>query len=235
MSPEYTAEDLATRLREQQHFLDSAIHSLRAGLRGIATAAALISRKWDDRFDEESRGLLRTILGGVTSLNDFTKDLADYSMALVPRGSSSEPLPVENAVQAALAGLQKQIAETGAKIHTGGLPQLDADGEQLTVLFRCLLRNALTYRGNAAAPRIEITAARAGNEWQFAVSDNGIGIPPRFRQQIFEPFERLQSEPRGFGLGLAIARKIVTGLGGKLWVDSAEGEGSTFFFTVPAE
>jgi light-regulated signal transduction histidine kinase (bacteriophytochrome) len=233
MSPQQTAEEL-TRQGEQQHFLDRAIHSLRAPLRGIGTSAALLLRKWNDRFDEESRELMHAILKGVTDLNDLTLELSDYSVALVPKSPLAKPLPVENALQTALARLQKEIVETGAKVHSGALPLLSADHEQLSILFHCLLSNALAYHGEAA-PRIEITATRAGDEWRFSVSDNGIGIAPRFQQQVFEPFERLQSEPRGFGLGLAISRKIVAALGGKLWMDSKEGEGTTFFFALPAQ
>jgi light-regulated signal transduction histidine kinase (bacteriophytochrome) len=222
MSPMDYRENPAS-LREFQDFLDRAIHGLRAPLRGIATSAETLSRKWNEHFDEEGRGLMRSILQGVANLNEFTKSLADYS------------LPVASALQTAMASLRTKIEETGAQIYSGTLPRLAADHEQLSVLFRCLLSNALEYRSNIAAPRIEITATAAEDEWRFAVSDNGVGIAPRFHRQVFEPFERLQGGLGGFGLGLAISRKIVLANGGRLWVDSREGEGSTFFFTLPMD
>lgn len=232
MSPNYSAEDSA-HLLEFQHFLDGAIHGLRASTRGIGTAAGLLAHKWDERFEEDARGLLHSILNGVTDLNQLTRALADYSMALIHAKPSGQQLPVESALQNALAAVRARIDETGATVYSGPLPRLDADHSQLTILFRCLVTNALEFRDEAAAPRIEITATAAGEEWRFAVSDNGIGIASRFHRQIFEPFERLHSDHRGFGLGLTISRKIVSGYGGRIWVDSREGEGSTFFFTLP--
>jgi len=232
MSPTDTGEYRAGL--QFQDFLDRAIHGLRAPLRDIAMSAEVLSRKWNEHFDEEGRGLMRSILEGVASLNNFTKSLADYSMALVrPKSSTTGPLPVASALQMAMASLRSKIEETGAQIYSGTLPRLAADHEQLSMLFRCLLTNALDYRSQTATPRIEITATAAGDEWRFAVSDNGTGIAPRFHRQVFEPFERLQAGRGGFGLGLAISRKIVLAHGGRLWVDSREGEGSTFFFTLP--
>jgi light-regulated signal transduction histidine kinase (bacteriophytochrome) len=232
MSPEQSREDVA-RLREFQKFLDGAIHSFRAGLRSVGTSAAFLSQRWNLRFDEEARALNRGILDGVTELNGLTKALSEYSFALVPRISTEVPFPLENALQSALASLQPLIDETKASVYAGKMPKIEADHEQMGLLFRCLVANALEYRGKNSAPRIEITATAAEDEWRFAVGDNGIGIAPRFQRLVFEPFERLHNERRGFGLGLAICRKIVSGHGGRLWVDSREGEGSTFFFTIP--
>jgi light-regulated signal transduction histidine kinase (bacteriophytochrome) len=235
MSPKNSLEAL-TKLQEFPIFLDGAIHGIRAGLRGIGTSAALLSREWNERFDEESRSWTRSILDGVTNLNNLTASLSDYSMALArPKIPSAAPLPVGNALQTAIQSVNAMIQDTGATVYAGQLPKLAADHEQLAVLFRCLLNNALEYRDINAAPRIEITATAAGNEWRFAVSDNGIGIAPNFHRQIFEPFKRLHADTGAFGLGLTIARMIVTSHGGRLWVDSREGEGSTFFFTLPMD
>ena len=221
--------------REYQRFLDAAIHHLRAPLRGIGTSAALLSEAWDQRFDEEAKALLKQILDGVTRIDNLTKSLASYSMALLPEGSASGPVPVENALQSAMASLQEQIRETGATIRYTGLPRLRGIHEQLSVLFRCLLNNALEYRGSAP-PRVEITAAREGEQWRFAIRDNGIGIPPACQNQIFQPFQRLQGRSsQGAGLGLAICQKIVEAHGGTIWVESSSPAGSTFVFTLVAD
>jgi light-regulated signal transduction histidine kinase (bacteriophytochrome) len=234
MSPRHSEESVA-QAKEFQRFLDGAIHSVRAGLRSVSTPATLLSQKWNNRFDDEAREWNRAILDGVTKLNELTKALAEYSFALLSRKPAEGALPLENALQTALANLRPQIQETQAKIYSGALPRLDADHEQLGVLFRCLLSNALEYHGRNVPPQIEITATAAGDEWRFSVSDNGVGIAPRYHRLVFEPFERLEHERRGFGLGLAICRKIVASHGGRLWVDSSEGEGSTFFFTIPID
>lgn len=235
MSQKNSFEALA-KLQEFPIFLDGAIHGIRTPLRGIGTSAALLSREWNERFDEESRGWMRSILDGVTDLNNLTAALADYSMALArPKSSAAVPIPLGNALQTAIHSLHATIQDTGATVYAGQLPKLAADHEQLAVLFRCLLNNALEYRDMNAAPRIEITATPAGNEWRFAVSDNGIGIAPNFHRQIFDPFKRLHGDTGAFGLGLTVARMIVTSHGGRLWVDSREGEGSTFFFTLPMD
>ena len=233
MSPHYSTDDLAQR-RERQRFLDAAIHNLRAPLRGIGTSAALLHEAWYDRLDDASRAQLNSILEGVTTLDNLARSLADFSMALLPEGSVSAPLPVEHALRAALANLQAPLRETGATVRSGPLPRLAANHEQLTILFRSLLRNAIENRDSEVPPYIEITATHTGDEWTFAVSDNGIGIAPRYQQQVFEPFQRLQNRSRGVGLGLTNCKTIVESHGGRIWVKSQEGRGATFFFTLPS-
>ncbi len=222
-------------IREHQRFLDTAIHHLRTPLRGIGTSAALLSEGWDERFDEQAKALLKEILDGVTRIDNLTKALANYSMALLPEGPASGPMPVENALHSALATMQGQIKETGATIRYSALPSLRGTHEQLSVLFRCLLSNALEHRGTAP-PRIEITAARDGDRWRFAICDNGIGIPAEYQEKIFQPFQRLHGGRQGgAGLGLAICRKIVEAHGGKIWVEANTQVGSTFVFTLAAD
>ncbi len=234
MSPQHSIEDRVS-VREYQRFLDTAIHHLRAPLRVIATSAALLSEGWDDRFDEQARALLKEVFEGVTRIDNLAKSLASYSMALMPESPSSGPIPVEIALQGALATLQVQIRETGATIQYNALPRLCGIHGQLSVLFRCLLSNALDYRATAL-PRIEITAARDGDRWRFAISDNGIGIPLKYQDQIFQPFQGLHGGVhQGIGLGLAICKKIVEAHGGTIWVESNTQAGSTFVFTLAAD
>lgn len=227
-------KDESAELRERQRFLDSIVHNLRASLRGIGTSSELLSREWEARFDEQSKTFLKAIRDGAATLDNLAKALADYSMALLPESSSSAVLPVEYAVKMAMAPLQPRILEMGAEVRCDTLPRLEANHEQLSVLFRCLVSNALDYRDSGRPPRIEISAQRAGEEWRFEVKDNGMGIAPEYLEKVFEPFERLRGSHRSPGLGLAICRKIVEGHGGKIWVESQEGQSATFFFTLPS-
>src|SRR5262249_25939786 len=137
------------------------------------------------------------------------------------------------ALDEALAGLRDEIAASDARIERGELPALRANPLGLAQVFQALLRNAIAFR-SAAPPRVSVSAQRVAGGWAFAVSDNGIGIAPRHPQCIFEVFERLRprGEGSGAGIGLAICRKIVAHHGGRIWVESEPGRGSTFHFEI---
>jgi chemotaxis family two-component system sensor kinase Cph1 len=221
---------------EWQRFLDTAIHDLRAPLRGIGTSAELLTEVCGERLDEEARQLIRTILDGVAKIDALSKALAVYSRALQADGPPSGFIRVESALRSALTELEGQIRHSGATVDYGPLPRARGSHEQLSVVFRALLNNALLYHGTEP-PSIHITALREGDQWRFAVRDNGVGIEPRYWDQIFQPFQRLHvsNRPEGVGLGLTICQQIVEAHGGTIWVESQLQVGSTFFFTLPAE
>jgi two-component system sensor histidine kinase/response regulator len=231
MSKNSPGNELAS-LRELQRFLDATIHDLRAPLRGIGTSAALLRERWIERSDEETKDRLKSILDGVARIENLAKSLAEYSMALLSDGFAAVELPIAHALQSALVSLESQIKESRASVHSGVLPEIVANHEQLIVLFRCLLSNALEYHGSAA-PRIEIDATKSGDKWRFTCSDNGIGIAPQYQQQVFEPFQRLHGGSRGVGLGLTICKKIVEAHGGEISLESQEGQGTKVIFTLP--
>jgi len=143
---------------------------------------------------------------------------------------------VEQVVDTAKKNLATSIEETAAEILAADLPAVRANSVPLVHLFQNLISNALKYR-SGQTPRLEISAKEDGDYWRFAVQDNGIGIPKEFQSQIFGIFKRLhnRSEYPGTGIGLAICQKVVEQYGGRIWVESEPGYGSTFFFTLPRD
>src|SRR6185295_4266130 len=123
-----------------------------------------------------------------------------------------------------------------ATVNCGALPSVIADSLQLVELFQNVIVNAVKF-GSTRPPRIDVTARRDGAEWLFSVSDNGIGIDPQFFGRIFEVFQRLhgQEEYPGTGIGLAICKRIVERFGGRIWLESTPGAGTTFLFSLPAD
>jgi light-regulated signal transduction histidine kinase (bacteriophytochrome) len=235
-SPDESFEPAQQTAGEWQRFLDTAVHDLRAPLRGIGTSAELLAQVCGEGLDEDGRRLIRTILDGVAKIEALSKGLSNFSRALRADGPPSGSIRIDSALRSALAELEGQIQQTGATVDYGPLPRVRGSHEQLSVLFRALISNALLYQG-AKPPNIRITAQREGDLWRFAVEDNGAGIEPRYWDQIFQPFQRLHvnNHPAGAGLGLTICHKIVETHGGRIWVESKLQVGSTFFFTLPAE
>ncbi|MEJ5197553.1 MAG: ATP-binding protein, partial [Anaerolineae bacterium] len=159
------------------------------------------------------------------------------------RGQSLAPTDPNLAVHSALSDLEMEIVESNAIVECDTLPTVLADASQLALLFRHLIGNALKFRGEAA-PRVRIRAraaagsgtSGAGRFWEFAVQDNGIGIEPQYFDRIFVLFQRLHTRKKyaGSGIGLALCKRIVERHGGRIWVESVPGQGSTFYFTLPA-
>jgi light-regulated signal transduction histidine kinase (bacteriophytochrome) len=151
------------------------------------------------------------------------------------RGHDFKPLASGRALERALANLQALVQESGATVTSGELPQVLGDETQLTQLFQNLVGNALKFRGKEA-PRVQVAAERQGAEWRFTVADNGLGIEPQYFERIFIIFQRLhgKEEYPGTGIGLAICKKIVERHGGRIGLTSQPGEGTTFWFTLPA-
>jgi light-regulated signal transduction histidine kinase (bacteriophytochrome) len=141
---------------------------------------------------------------------------------------------LEDALRRALSGLRTAIAEAGATVTHDPLPVLPADDTQLAQLLQNLIGNALKFRADAT-PHIHVSAAEAEDHWDFGVHDNGIGIEPQYFERIFMVFQRLHNkgEYPGTGIGLAICKKVVERHGGRIWVESKPGEGSSFRFALP--
>jgi light-regulated signal transduction histidine kinase (bacteriophytochrome) len=152
------------------------------------------------------------------------------------RGRALEPVEVERILQTVLANLKLAINESHTVVEHDPLPRVKADAMQLTQVFQNLIGNALKFR-SGAEPKIHVGARRDNGEWIFHVKDNGIGVDPKNFERIFVLFQRLHTrrEYPGTGMGLAICKKIIERHGGRIWAESKPGEGTTFFFTIPAE
>ena len=145
------------------------------------------------------------------------------------------PLSLEKIRDAALYNLEMSLEEANAKVNSDTLPTVLGDEVTLTSLMQNLISNGIKFRGEVE-PEIHITAKPDGSSWQISISDNGIGIEAKNIDRLFVPFRRLhaQREYEGSGIGLATCRRIVDQHGGRIWVDSEQGKGSTFHFTLPA-
>jgi PAS domain S-box-containing protein len=218
---------------ELSNFGSIVAHDLGAPLRAVSGFAGLLQKRYKEKLDAEADEYISHIVEGTGRMQHLIKDLLEYARV----GTSSKPLVQVDAnfiIEKALANLMFEITESRAVITADTLPTVSADDTRLIQLFQNLVGNALKYRTNT--PHIYISAERKDGEWLFRISDNGIGIEPRQFERIFQIFQRLHTreEYSGTGIGLAICKKIVERLGGRIWVESKPGEGSTFFFTLPA-
>jgi light-regulated signal transduction histidine kinase (bacteriophytochrome) len=167
-------------------------------------------------------------------MQEMITSLLDYSRL---DESDDQVLATDTSTVAArvLADLSQAAEEASAVVEIGALPVVRVREHEFARILQNLIGNALKYRRSDRAPRIGISAERGDGEWIFSVTDNGIGIAPEYREQVFTLFQRLHARSAydGTGIGLAICRKLVLHNGGRIWVDSTDGEGSTFRFTLP--
>lgn len=207
-------------------------HDLNAPLRCIANFSQILEEKCREELDEKALHYIDMIAASSRRMQERLSGLLQYSrLDTVPL--LHERLDVIESVQHALHQLKRESEEKGALIHVAPMPQLIADGERLSLLFYCLISNALKFC--VAPPDITISARRAAAGWQFCVSDNGIGIEASNHELIFRMFHRLHKEEEypGCGAGLALAHRIVELHGGGIWVESSPCAGAQFIFTLP--
>ena len=229
-----TQQELARSNDDLEQFAYAASHDLQEPLRSITSYIGLIRDRYADALDDTGREFIDYAVDGAERMHMLINDLLDYSRVDM-EGRSFEPVDCSRIVESVLGTLDESIEQSNAVIECSRLPTINADEPQLSRLFQNLVANALKFRGEEE-PRIRMWADQRGDDWVFAVQDNGIGIAPRHRQEIFGMFTRLHSRSRfgGTGIGLALCSKIVQRHGGKIWVDSEVGKGSTFRFNVPA-
>ena len=221
------AEELARYNAELQSFAYAATHDLREPLRTVSAFTQLLVRGAGS--PEEKEKYSQFILDSVAHMSRMLDDLLALTSVTSQNGDAVD---LRCAVDQAINYLEQAIHESGASITLGPLPRVLGNESQLTGLIQNLLSNAIKYRG-VEPVRIEVTAEPIENGWVVKVRDNGIGIAPAYHEQIFGLFKRLhQRTVPGTGIGLAICKKIVDGMGGRIWVESEPGKGSTFCFTA---
>lgn len=222
--------------RDLEQFAYVASHDLQEPLRTVSSYVGLLQRRYGDVLADEGKEFVRYAVDGAKRMQTLIHDLLDYSR-VGSRSGPLEPAPVRPLVEAAVHNLSTAIRESHATIEIGTLPVAAVDRAQITRLFQNLLSNAIKYRDPATPPHVAISAEADHGAWRFTVRDNGIGIAPQYAEQVFMIFQRLHGPGtyEGTGIGLAVARRIVEGHGGRIWVDTEQsGPGTAVHFTLPA-
>ena len=220
--------------KELGQFAYVASHDLQEPLRMVSSYTQLLARRYQGKLDANADEFIAYAVDGANRMQRLINDLLAYSR-VGTRGKEFEPTDCAAAFDLALANLQAATVENGAVVTRDPLPTLMADKLQIGQLFQNLIGNAVKYHG-AEPPRVHVSAERKGDDWVFSVRDNGIGIDPQYAERIFVIFQRLHTreEYPGTGIGLAICKKIVERHGGRIWMESQLGSGTTFYFTITA-
>jgi len=226
-------QELARSNAELEQFAYVASHDLQEPLRMVSGYVKMLERRYKGQLDDDADDFIHFAVDGAERMAVLINDLLTYSR-VATRGKQFEPTDCEAVMEEILANLEVAVTETGATVTHDPLPTVVADEVQLGRLLRNLIGNAIKYHGEEP-PKVHVSAEQTGGGWQFAVRDNGIGIEPQYHERIFAVFQRLHARDKyeGTGIGLAIARKIVERHGGRIWMESEPGKGSTFYFTVP--
>jgi PAS domain S-box-containing protein len=226
-------DELARSNAELEQFAYVASHDLQEPLRMVSSYTQLLLRRYGERFDGDAKEFMDFIVDGAARMKQLIEDLLAYSRVRT-RGREFRSVACEEVLGRVLVNLRAAIEASGATVTHDPLPTIEGDDSQLVQLFQNLIGNALKFRG-AAAPQVHVGAIERDAEWDLCFRDNSIGIEPQSFERIFLVFQRLhdKGEYPGTGIGLAICKKVVDRHGGRIWVESKSGEGSTFRFTLP--
>jgi len=227
------AEELAATNKDLEQFAYIASHDLQEPLRAVGGFLTLLQQRYHGNLDEKADSYINSAVEGAGRMQALINGLLEYSR-VGTRGSVPAPAQAGDALREALKNLRTLIEEAGAVITADPLPVVQVDANQLTHVFQNLIANAIKFRGERT-PEIQVGARRQEAAWLFWVRDNGIGIEPQYSERIFMIFQRLHTRTKypGTGIGLAICKRIVERHGGRIWVESQPGQGSTFYFTLP--
>jgi PAS domain S-box-containing protein len=226
-------EALERSNQDLEQFAYVAAHDLREPLVAVGAYLKLLERRCAKNLDVDAHKFLARAIETTLRMDAVIQSLLAYSR-IGSDDRSLEPTDCQAVLKNALSNLHSAIKENGATVTSDALPTVMADASQLLQLFQNLLSNAIKFRGDEPL-KIHVGCAQGTGEFQFSVKDNGIGVEPPYFERIFRIFQRIRSgsDRPGTGIGLANCKKIVESHGGRIWVESAPGKGSTFFFTLP--
>lgn len=228
------ADELAISNLELEQFAFITSHDLQEPLRMITGSLTQLDRKYNHLLDDKARKYIFYAVDGARRMRQIILDLLEYSR--VGRGDDKmEDIDLNVLMHEIQILLQKKIIQKNAEVHIADLPVIKSYRGPLRQVFQNLISNALKYNRENVNSNISIAVNEVNNEWQFSITDNGIGIEEEYFEKIFVLFQRLhdKTEYSGTGVGLPVTKKIVESLGGKIWVASKPDEGSTFYFTIP--
>lgn len=228
-------QELRRSNKELEQFAYIASHDLQEPLRMVSSFLQLLQRKYQDKLEKNANEYIDFAVDGASRMRQLIKDLLAFSR-VGTRGKEFEPTDMNVIMKTVLSNLHTRIEENDAKIKFDKLPEINADGSQIAQLFQNIVSNAIKFRGERK-PVIEIISKRLNAYYEISIKDNGLGIGKEYKERIFEVFQRLHTkeEYEGTGIGLAICKKIVERHGGKIRVESEEGKGSAFIFTLPSK
>ncbi len=228
-------EELKRSNNELQQFAYVASHDLQEPLRTISSFTQLLERRYKEKLDPDADEFIEYVVEAAQRMQQMILDLLEYSRIMTTGGKFIKIDPNE-ALNTALFYLKGLIEDCNVKITHDELPIIIADQGQLTKVFQNLISNSIKFSKPDEPPKIHISAELSENrEYIFSVRDNGIGMDPQYAERIFTIFQRLHTldEYQGTGIGLAVVKRIIERHGGKIWVESELGVGSTFYFTIP--
>ncbi|MGH7963223.1 MAG: ATP-binding protein [Candidatus Binatia bacterium] len=226
------AEDLQCSNEELQQFAYVASHDLQEPLRTVSGFVQLLAKRYQGKLDTDADEFIGFVLDGTQRMQALIRDLLAYARVGIQEQARAAT-DCEVVLEQTLQTLRIAIEQSGAQVTHDPLPLVTVNEGQLGQVFQNLIGNALKFRG-PQPPRVHVSARQDGRQWVFTVRDNGIGLDSQYAQRIFQVFQRLHSrkEYAGTGIGLAICKKVIERHGGRIWVESAPGTGSTFFFTI---
>ena len=224
--------ELSRSNEELEQFASATSHDLKEPLRVITSFLQILDEQYHDQLSPEAARYITGSISAADRMYTLINDLLTYSRVM-KKDRTLVPVKCSNILDAVLNNLKIAVDQSGAIVTSDPLPTLNLNESEMVEVLQNLISNALKYRGKDP-PRIHVSAKRSETAWIFSVQDNGIGIEPKYFERIFKIFQRLHTrEIPGTGIGLAICKKIIDYHGGRIWVESELGKGSTFFFTIP--